>query len=104
MARAEDKTLCSKCGRNPRMDADSTNPWCNECHAAYTREYRKTLEWRTERRGIIRGIQGMREHIACYFRQFAGRPFMGAEVGSVVDSLPGPGVANEDAPLSDNRE
>ena len=97
MPKVEDKTLCSKCGKNPRMSQESTNPWCNECHAEYVRENRKTVEWRTERRGIIRGVQAMREAIAAHFRQWGGRPFMGNEVASMVDSLPGPQVADENA-------
>jgi hypothetical protein len=89
--------LCSKCKENPRTADDSTNPWCTKCLAEYMAEYRKKGEWRAERRGILRGIQAMREHVAAHFGQWAGRPFMGAEVISVVNSLPGPAVADESA-------
>lgn len=90
-----DKKLCSKCKKNPRAAEDSSNPWCTECLAEYMGTYRKSLEWRAERKGLLRGIQAMRVEIAAYFRQWGGRPFMGNEVAGVVDSLPGPAVADE---------
>ncbi len=89
--------LCSKCGVNPRMDPEGTNPWCKDCQKKYNASAKVREDWRTERRGIVRGIQAMREHVSLYFRQYAGRPFMGNEVSSVTDSLPGPAVAPEDA-------
>lgn len=79
------------------MNTEGTNPWCSECHAAYVKDNRKGSEWRAERRGIIRGIQAMREAVGGHFRQWGGRPFMGNEVSSMVDSLPGPQVADENA-------
>ena len=91
--------FCSKCGVHPRADADSSNPWCLECKAAYQAEYRASLDWRAERRGLIRGIQAMREEIARYFRQWSGaRPFMGPEIAQIVEGLPGPTVAEEAKP------
>lgn len=90
-----ENNICSKCGQNPRASEDSTNPWCSQCLAEYMAKYRKQGDWRAERRGIIRGIQAMREHIALHFGQWTGRPFMGAEVVGVVNSLPGPRVADE---------
>ena len=90
--------LCSKCKKNPKAGgAEDTNPWCNECRTEYQRERKETLEWRAERRGIIRGIQAMRQEVSSHFRQWAGRPFMGGEAATVVDALPGPKVADEDA-------
>lgn len=71
--------------------------WCGPCRNAYQKDYRDGAEWRAERRGIVRGIQAMRVEIAAYFRQWGGRPFMGNEVAGVVDSLPGPAVADEKA-------
>lgn len=96
MATAEETAVktCSKCGESPAQKGDA---WCKKCRNEYQRDYRESAEWRAERRGICRGIQAMREHVANHFRQWSGRPFMGAEVGSVVDSLPGPAVAPEDA-------
>lgn len=92
------KPLCTKCKKNPKAgNEDDKNPWCNECRTQYQRERAEGLEWRAERRGIIRGILAMRMHVAKHFQQWAGRPFMGAEVASVVASLPGPEVASEDA-------
>ena len=93
----KESKLCSKCKENPRAAEDSTNPWCTKCLADYMAQYRKQGEWRAERRGIIRGIQAMREHVAAHFSQWAGRPFMGAEVVGVVNALPGPAVADESA-------
>jgi hypothetical protein len=99
MATAETKVaLCSKCGKNPKAgDEKDANPWCKECRAEYQREYKQRENWRAERRGIIRGIQAMREATAAYFAQWNGRPFMGGEVSAVVMQLPGPAVADEDA-------
>lgn len=99
MATAEktEAKLCSKCKENPRAAEDSSNPWCTKCLAEYMAEYRKKGEWRAERRGILRGIAAMKEAIAAHFVQWAGRPFMGAEVAGVVRSLPGPEVADENA-------
>ena len=93
-----EQKICSKCGKNPKAGgANDKNPWCQECRTAYARERNDTLEWRAERRGLIRGIEAMRKEIANYFRQWSGRPFMGAEVATCVDALPGPAVADENA-------
>ena len=96
MATAEEIAVkpCSKCKAAPAEPGDA---WCKTCRNKYQKEYRDGVEWRAERRGLIRGIQAMREHIASHFVQWAGRPFMGAEVASVVNSLPGPAVADESA-------
>ena len=89
--------ICTKCKKNPKAGGSDTNPWCQECRTAYQREREEALLWRAERRGILRGVQAMRETVSKYFRSFGGRPFMGAEAASVVDVLPGPAVAPEDA-------
>lgn len=96
MATAEDiaAKTCSRCEKEPAAKGDA---WCKECRNKYQKEYRESAEWRAERRGIIRGILAMREAVATHFRQWGGRPFMGAEVASVVDALPGPAVADESA-------
>jgi hypothetical protein len=86
--------ICTRCEKNPAAGKDA---YCAECRAAYQKEYREGAEWRAERRGIIRGILAMRESLASHFRQWAGRPFMGAEVGSMIDQHPGPAVADEQA-------
>lgn len=93
-SQAETPKLCSKCGLMPTRKDDA---WCGPCRNAYQRDRLDGAEWRAERRGILRGIQAMREHIATHFGQWNGRPFMGAEVVSVVGSLPGPAVADEKA-------
>jgi len=99
MAKTKSPDLCSKDGcENPRAQPGSTMPWCKEHRAEYLKAYEKTQEWRDERRGIVRGIQAMREEIARYFRQWGGaRPFQGPEVASIVEGLPGPAVADESA-------
>ena len=38
----------------------------------------------------------MREYLAAYFRG-TGRAYMGPEAASIIESLPGPDVASEDA-------
>lgn len=97
MAKTEGVKFCSKCGVHPRADADSTNPWCVECKAQYQAEYRAKQDWRAERRGILRGAQAMREQIAVYFRQWSmARPFLGPEVASIVEGLPGPRLEPEE--------
>jgi hypothetical protein len=99
MAATAEKTekLCTKCKKNPKAGGENdSNPWCLECRAAYQRDRRETLDWRIERRGLVRGILAMREHVSNYFAGWSGRPFMGNEVSSIVDSLPGPTVAPED--------
>ena len=86
--------VCSKCKSVP---AELGDAWCRKCRNQYQKEYREAADWRAEKRGLIRGIQAMREYISAYFRQWGGRPFMGGEVSSVVDQLPGPAVADESA-------
>lgn len=95
MATAE--KLCTKCGKNPKAGGDAdTNPWCQPCRTEYQRERKETQEWRTERRGIVRGFRAMREELAAYFRT-SGRAFQGPEVAAIIEHLPGPKVAPEDA-------
>jgi hypothetical protein len=89
--------LCTKCGENPKAgDEKDKNPWCLECRSEYQKRRYQALDWRAERRGLIRGIQAMRESLSTYFRA-SGRAFMGPEVASIIDALPGPGVESEDA-------
>ena len=92
--------ICSKCNKQPTSKSDA---WCKECRSAYQKEYREMLDWRAERRGIIRGIQAMKEDAAVHFIQYANRPFMGAEVAQILRSLPGPAVADENAKATDAR-
>ena len=96
MATAEDiaAKTCSKCQTVPPTEGDA---WCKKCRNEYQKEYREGGIWRAERRGIIRGIQAMREHISAHFVQWGGRPFMAQEITSIVNSLPGPAVADESA-------
>jgi hypothetical protein len=86
--------VCSKC---KDANASKGDAWCKECRSKYQKEYRDMLEWRAERRGLIRGILATKEDAAVYFGQYAGRPFMGAEVASILRALPGPAVADESA-------
>jgi len=86
--------ICSKCGDGTPPDYDV---WCGKCRSKYAKERDALAEWRAERRGIIRGILAMREHIAAHFVQWGGRPFMAQEITSIVNSLPGPAVADESA-------
>jgi hypothetical protein len=92
MATAE--KLCTRCEVKPAQGKDA---YCADCRSNYQKDYRESAEWRAERRGIIRGILAMRKAVADHFRQWNGRPFMAQEVASVVESLPGPAVADEKA-------
>ena len=92
MATAE--KICTRCEKNPAAGKDA---YCADCRSAYQKEYRESAEWRAERRGIIRGIQAMRVAVSAEFRKWGGRPFMGLEAAGMVDTLPGPLVADEDA-------
>lgn len=96
LSRTTEKT-CSKC---KEAQSDKDDAWCKGCRSKYQQEYYAMSKWRNERRGILRGMQAMREAIAGYFRQYGGRPFMGAEVAAAVESMPGPQVAPEDAKAS----
>jgi hypothetical protein len=91
MATAE--KMCSKCAKVAPEDGDV---WCKECRKNYKREYDQNRAWRAERRGIIRGIRGMREYLSATFRN-QPRPFQGPEAAALIDSLPGPAVADESA-------
>jgi len=86
--------FCSKCGDVP---AEKDDAWCKACRSKYWSEYSPARKWRDERRGLVRGIRAFREDSANYFRAYAGRPFLGNEVASIIESLPGPAVAPEDA-------
>ena len=89
--------LCTKCKKNPKAgDESDTNPWCQPCRTEYTKNRNATQEWRYERRGIIRGMRAIKEYLEEYFRG-QGRAIMGPEVASIIEALPGPAVAAEDA-------
>jgi hypothetical protein len=89
--------LCTKCGKNPKAGGESdTNPWCQPCRTAYKRDYDQGKEWRAERRGILRGMKAMRDYLSAYFRR-TGRAVMGPEAASIIETLPGPEVAAENA-------
>lgn len=83
---------CTKCSAAPALKDDS---YCKDCRNEYQKQRRENEEWRIERRGLIRGVRAMRAHVAEYFKQWSGRPFMGAEVAAVVELLPGPAIADE---------
>jgi hypothetical protein len=91
-----DNKQCSRCKTKP---AGAKDAYCTECRSEYNRERRENQDWRMERRGLLRGIEAMRQHIASHFRLWNNRPFMGAEAAALVESLPGPAVADEDANL-----
>jgi len=92
---------CTKCGNNPKAGGpEDKNPWCKECRAEYQRERVQGLDWRAERRGLIRGIRAMRECLSVYFRAMP-RHLAGPEVASIIETLPGPSVAGEDAAKSE---
>lgn len=62
------KTLCTRCGINPRATGQR---WCNGCAATYMRGYRKTLKEkraaleRLALEGVIaKGLRRMAEGVA----------------------------------------
>lgn len=54
---------CTKCGKNPRADADSNNPWCKDCRAEYQRDWDRGKKERERHRGYVEGAAAMREQI-----------------------------------------
>ena len=87
--------LCTKCGLRPKSgNSEDANPWCKECRAEYQREYKLRENWRAERRGILRGIQAMREVLAGHFRRFPSAAFTGAEIAHAAETIAGPPVAD----------
>lgn len=82
--------LCSRCGQNPRVDADSTNPWCTDCKTKYQREYEQTRQAMKERRGYQLGVTAMRELLAREFDRLGFASFNALEVRDLILQAPGP--------------
>ena len=62
--------LCSKCHKNPRADANGTNPWCKECRADYQRAYEAGRAEKLKDTGFAKGAEAMRKAL---LERFAGR-------------------------------
>lgn len=82
----EPKT-CSKCGKNPVERDDETR--CNECLAAYQREYNNSKIGKAERAGWIRGARAMQESIARGFEVYR-TSFAPDEIAHITRTLPLP--------------
>lgn len=88
--------LCSKCGKNPRADADGTNPWCKECRAAYQRDYEDRKMARKESRGFALGVQAMRADLARRFGELGFSSLEAWEVRDAILQAPAPQIPTED--------
>ena len=92
--------LCSKDGcENPRVNPDSTFPWCKEHRDEYQATNRARENWRHERLGMIRAIAATKAELAAFFRGYQAAALMGNQVAQMIESHPGPAVAPEDVKL-----
>ena len=93
---------CSKCGVNPRVDPEGTNPWCRECQAEYHASRQKGLMDRAYARGFIAGAAAFRQAAEYRLRTFPAAHFSGAEAAVLVGRVaaPRPGQDTESEPSS----
>ena len=91
-AKQEDQAikLCSKCGLQPRSNAESTNPWCRNCWADYIRGNRRAELQRAREAGRAEGVRMMREAIAARFAHWPTARFSGSEVIAQVQTMAAP--------------
>ncbi len=82
--------VCSKCKKNPRADADSTNPWCNPCKTEYAKEYQAIKKEMMKQRGFHEGVREMRTLLAGEFGKLGGGSFSGYEIRELIMQAPGP--------------
>ena len=82
--------MCSKCGVNPRWDAESTMPWCRQCWADYVRGNRTGELDRARRRGFLAGVIAAHSALAARFAQWPAAHFSGAEISVQIQTTPGP--------------
>ena len=65
---ATESPSCSKCKEKPARKSDV---WCNDCRAAYQKQYRNEREEQIASQSYARGAVAMQRYIA---QQFARRP------------------------------
>ncbi len=89
-----DTPLCSKCGKNPRADAESTNPWCKECKTEKHREYVAGLKKQNAEQSFARGITADREFLAREFARLGTSNFRGDEIAHIILTCHRPAFAD----------
>lgn len=57
---------CARCGNNP---AAGKHQWCNQCKAAYQRDYQKTQMEMAEKRAFLRGVAAQRDLLIDQFQR-----------------------------------
>src|ERR1035441_6186350 len=78
---------CSKCGVNPRWDAESTMPWCKQCWADYVRGNRAGELDRARRGGFLAGVAAAHAALAARFAQWPSAQFSGAEISAQIQMM-----------------
>lgn len=91
----DSSVLCSKCKLKPRADAESTNPWCNDCKTKYQKEYKELIARRSSERAFIAGVEAMRQTLALEFSRLGKIAFSGREVAFAVVHTPRPQMTIE---------
>jgi hypothetical protein len=79
---------CPKCEIRP--STPGRNRWCNECNAAYQREYQASREERMEGKGFAKGVDAMRREVSAHFEQFPFAKFAGHEIAKMIATIPAP--------------
>jgi hypothetical protein len=85
-----EEKLCSKCGVNPRWDAESTMPWCRQCWADYVRGNRAGELDRARRRGFLAGVAAAHAALVARFETWPFAQFSGREISIQIQVTPGP--------------
>lgn len=92
--------LCSKCEKNPRADADSTNPWCQECKTEYQRTYVAGLKKQTAEQSFARGVAATKRVFVAEFSRLGVGQFTGYEIANLIAHAPGPSFDEGPKPRS----
>lgn len=82
--------MCSKCGLNPRADANSTNPWCKDCQTKKMREYHATKLQMAQGSGFAQGVEAMRMALANEFGRAGSGVFTGRQACAAISAAPAP--------------
>ena len=96
----ETPLMCSKCGKNPRADAASTNPWCQDCKTEYQRTYVSGLKKQTAEQSFARGVAATKRIFAAEFSRLGIGQFTGFEVATLIIRAPGPSFDEAPTPRS----
>ena len=81
------KNLCSKCGVNPRMNPEGTNPWCHDCHAEYQAAWNRGRLERACANAYAMGVEAMRAACVARFSVFLTAYFSGAEIAAKIQQI-----------------